>query len=310
MRVFLNPTGIFSRAMVRVANNLANYAPSSISISGSPSHLYTDLQILHVIGYDAIEYAKNLLSRGQKYAVIQYCLNPLNESPILEWFDLWRNAQLVWSYYDLNKFQLRVDFNFYHAPLGIDQVFIDQSERITLNQGVLNQSNRDSILTSGYVSSPAGEAIEEVWRAAKYCNIPVIHLGPKQVEGIPDSLISSYPTFKHEISDEELSYLYSRSLYVSGLRHVEGFELPALEGLICGARPVLFDHECYRHWYRNRAIYIPDCSGERLVDYLVNIFKGRPHEVTEATRLELIRKFSWKAICEGFWNSLLKDQKK
>ena len=172
----------------------------------------------------------------------------------------------------------------------------------------LFDTDRKFIFTSGYVSAPNAEAIEEVWIAAKKLNIPVIHLGPKNVAGMhaySDEIGSNYPSFHNEISDRHLCYLYRSSIYVSGLRHIEGFELPALEGLSCGARPILFDLPCYRKWFTNRGIYVKESHGEELINQLVEIFSRKPLEVAQSCRDEVIRKFSWKAICEGFWTSFV-----
>lgn len=314
LRVYLQPTGLHSRSMLRFVEALIKYIPpDKFTIAASPSHLYADLILIHAIGYDAIEIAQNAKSKGQKYVVIQYCLESTEYTKADDWFDFWRNAEMVMSYYDLSIYQdqsinkiNKVDMNFYRAPLGLDLEFTK-----LYNRNVF----RDKIITSGYVSGQMAEAIEEVWLAAREINIPVTHIGPSNVQGIQDSStgsnnsnnISSYPTFEHNISDERLAYLYRTALWVSGLRHKEGFELPAAEGLACGARPILFDNSNYRYWYRNRAIYVEDCHGQQLVDKLIEVFKRQPREVDENERIEILRRFNWEAVCKGFWSTLLRE---
>lgn len=300
--IYLRPTGLHSRAMVRVANALESSLPSTFSIAGSPAPQYSDIVVLHVIGSDAIDHCKHLISIGQRYIIIQYCLLTAgyNESTADDWHYIWSKAELVWSYYDLPFVRFpSYPLNrlpFYYAPLGLDEPF---------TKPINDHVSRHYIFTSGYVSGPGAEAIEEMWLAARHCNLPVMHLGPSKVEGIQDSTISSYPLFRHAIPDTYLADLYSQSLYVSGLRHVEGFELPALEGIACGARPILFDLPCYRKWYRNRAIYVPDCHGQELVDILIDIFNRRPKPVFLPEHAEICRLFNWSAITSGFWASIM-----
>ena len=66
------------------------------------------------------------------------------------------------------------------------------------------------------------------------------------------------PGYVHyeNVPDETMAWLYSSSKLSVGLRRIEGFELPIIEGAACGAVPVAFDLECYRHWFNDIAIFI------------------------------------------------------
>lgn len=293
IRVYVNPTGLYSRAMVRTANALAKWIPETFLIAGSPSHSYCDLMILHVIGHDATEYARYLRSLGQKYIVIQYCLTADPYQGDSDWLYLWQNSELVWSYYDLNQASEEIGFNFYHAPLGLDDAFA------STNYSTLRTS-RPLVITSGYVDGPRSEPISEMWKASSIVGIDAIHLGPACIEGMV-----SYPDNWKTImfsGDEELANLYRQATWVSGLRHTEGFELPAAEGLACGARPICFDQPAMRHWYGDHAIYVPDCHGEALVQHLVNALRLEINaRVSPAERANVIRKFNWQTICSEFW---------
>lgn len=295
MRVFTRPMGLHSRAMVRVSNALDRHLPVRFTVSGTSARQYTDLVILHVIGYDAIEQAEDIKLRGGKYAVIQYCLKSTEYTSESDWQWLWTNAELVWSYYDLSKWAREFGFNFYYAPLGIDEVFIHPPD--------MRPYNRRLVITSGYVNGPHSEAIEEVWRAAEIEGIEALHIGPSTVEGMDTNQFSRWNAVLG-LSDEELASEYRRATWVSGLRHKEGFEMPAIEGLACGVRPLLFDQPSQRHWYGESGVYVKDRSGDELINDLVNIFRSKPRPVSEDERKDILDRFNWQTIVSGFWERL------
>lgn len=286
IRAYLRPTGLYSRAFLRVANALELYKPDTVSIANHQSEC--DFQLLHVISYDAIEYARSLRAKGIKYAVLQYCLGTTEHPAHSWWYELWRGADIVWSYYDLRPVAQEIGFNFYHAPLGVDSVFIHHEP-----QGVV----RNRVITSGYVSGPFAEPIEEVWIAAERAGIEAIHIGPERVKGI-----ERYPPNWHAITptDNELAELYSTSRWVSGMRHIEGFELPAAEGLVCGCKPIMFDQPTMRHWYGDRVEYVEECHGEELIDKLQAIFESSSND----RQSQSVGVFDWKSICAGFWDRI------
>lgn len=126
MRVFLQPTGLHSIAMLRVVNALSRYRPGwpkTVEIVDTLDQ--AELAILHVIGLDACDVGKKLTEIGTKYIVIQYC-GCWDQSRLHAWSDLWSNALFTWSYYDLSSHisSLPSSPPFYYAPLGVDDVFI------------------------------------------------------------------------------------------------------------------------------------------------------------------------------------------
>lgn len=285
--VHLAPSGVYSRAMVRIANALTHYAPSHVTITKRPDDAH--LRVLYVIAPDAIPFARDIVARGQKIAVLQ-CCRYLTEA--VDWSELWQAADLVWSYYDLSAHAAHYDFAFMYAPLGVDPTFVHMGQTV-------RSIRRNRVVTTGYVSSPHAEAIEEVWEAANRAGVEAVHIGPSSVEGM-----SKYPhnwRAVHEITDEELAQLYLTSTWVAALRHTEGFELPAVEGLVCGARPLLFERPCYRSWYGVHGTYVLDRGGHELVDDLVSVFRHVPRYIDDAERLKIASEFSWEKIATEFW---------
>jgi glycosyltransferase involved in cell wall biosynthesis len=284
MKVFVDPIpNTLSLAMHRVAGALKRYAPPEIRVVQRPED--ADLQVMHVIGLDSMDPL-----RAPRYAVIQYCLCTTGISK--EWSPIWAEADLVWSYYDLVPHMDGVA-NFYQSPLGGDDAFMQDHPIRVRDIGVV---------TSGYVTGPGAEAIEEVAIAASLVGLKTVHLGP-----IPTGMKQIPRGWKsvHRISDEVLASFYHRSLWVSGLRYVEGFELPAVEGLLCGARPILFDRKEMWRWYGEHGVFVPELHGTELVKLLVSLFENGPQEVSDEELAQARKTFNWEQIAEGFWQGVL-----
>ena len=227
MKVFLQPPPHMSLAMFRVANALEQTLPDGWTPVKREDD--ADLLLLHVIGPDAINYRTD-----KRVAVMQYCLNTTG-TPVTWWQPLWQRAAATWSYYDLSPYGCP---RFYHAPLGVADIFTDDFAAVPRVFGAL---------TSGYVTGPGAEAIEEVTRACADAGFKSVHLGPRPVGGDPTTKYVCTGL----IPDERLAGLYRATRYVSGLRFVEGFEMCAVEGLVCGARPIMFKRTDAK-WFQGR----------------------------------------------------------
>jgi hypothetical protein len=303
LKVFANPVGLHSRAMVRVVNGLASHAPSHVRFVTDPAE--ADLRVIHAISH---EFAQQIVP-GQAYVWIQYCLRTTSDQKIDEhfWLPIWDNAALVWSYFDLPEILRESEasrtngFAFYHSPLGLSTAFVDSRPNVFL------PVKRDiGVMSSGFVSGPSAEAIEEVAMAADTVGISVLHLGPEAVVGMR----VKPPRWKNVlgVSDVDLAHYYERCEWVSALRHVEGFEMPAIEALACGARPIVFDRPDMTQWYEGLATFVPEAHGYELVDSLTEILRHHPKPVTDAQREEVRRRFDWKTVATGFWDRVLSEQ--
>lgn len=286
MLAFVKDTAGISRSMGRVADALAKYAPPTVQITQDRSR--ADLIVMHVVGFpETAQESQCILARGKSYAVCMYCLKTTQRQQPREWLDVWRPAKAVWSYYDLGEVDLPT---FYHSPLGVDEIFTEP----------FAEGPRDiGVLSSGYVSGHGAEAIEEVAIAADRVGMRVMHLGPPYIVGM--SRPQGNWTSIHGVPDDDLANVYRRCQWVSGLRYVEGFELPVIEGLCCGARPIVFDRSDMRQWYDGHAVFVPECGGQELVDRLVDIFAAGPEPVSAAERAVIQQKFAWAPIIHQFW---------
>lgn len=290
MRVYLTPPQP-SRGLQRIADALVRYAPPDTEIV-TDLHA-ADTVILYAIGRNdaMVEKAHSITMRGQRYAVIQVCLRSTMKPHTRHWRQLWHDAAVVWSYYDLN--QAIADDNgacgldnFYHAPLGADaEVFIADPAVKKLF----------TVATSGV--SRLQESVRECVLAAKEVNGSVFHIGAQ-------SSWEDIRVFSNGCTDNELAASYQQCEFVSGLRRTEGFELPAVEGLLCGARPILFRTPDYLRWYEPWGEFIEETDRQGVVDQLVELFKRGARPVTATERAEAVMRFNWETIIGGFYEYL------
>lgn len=273
--------------MTRVARALEVTRPSDAQIVHSERE--ADVLVLHVIGPESVTYRED-----KPCAVVQYCTG-VGDRRWATWQPLWNRAIATWSYYDLHPV-MPTDATFYHAPLGLDDAFRKPFDV---------HGPRDlGVLTSGFVAGPGAEAIEEMTIAADRMGWNSMHLGPRPTNMSKRTKVSSV----HGISDDQLAGLYRRTRYVSGLRFVEGFEMPAMEGLAQGARPVMFDRPEARRWFNDYAIFVPECHGEQLVEELLKVFRaGARRAVTDEEAEQVRRTFDWNVVAAGFWDVIMRE---
>jgi hypothetical protein len=199
-----------SQAMHRVAKALRLHSSEDITFVDDMRS--ADFVLLHVVGFEGLhEFVLKLKGLGKRVGLIQYCLKAMGGT-YEDWVKLWGIVDVVWSYYDIADAP-----NFYHSPLGVDSPFTDFA---------INPVRDIGVMTSGYVSGPDAEAIEEIALAATSVGLTVTHLGPHHVVGMTKRPIGWSSI--HNVDDETLAGYYRRARWVSGLRHGEGFELPVL----------------------------------------------------------------------------------
>lgn len=273
----LPPT--LGRVMHRINRELKKHAPPNVSFVADPR--VADLQVLDVLGTGS---PPNV--RVSEFALLQHIFSTTETQSADYWLPLWRRARVVMSSLDLPKLVDGADFAFYRAPYGVDgTVFRDHG-----------LARNYAVMTSGY--DPGQEAIRECYDAARRHNMQTLHLGPDFHYGAGFNSIVG-------VTDEQLARNYSACRYVSGLRRFEGFELPVLEGLACGARPICFDTAGYRYWFNDHAVYVPETSASELTDALARVFAESPTPVTEGERQRVIEYFSWSRIFGEFWSRVL-----
>lgn len=295
MKVYLElPTQ--SRGLQRVYDALIRYKPDRVEVTKDPSA--ADLHILHVIGrHDHVERKIESL-KGKQYAMIQYCVRSTMNPEAEDWVHMWQDSKLVWSYYDLPKICEEecagtmlspIPFPFYHSPLGADSEIFYERET--------SQGRRFIVL--GMSQHALSESVRECAIASKNLEKTMLHIG--------HNLRREYTLNKENIDDNMLAYYYSKSQFVSGLRRDEGFELPAAEGILCGARPILFDKPHYRKWFDGLAEFIKETDRDGVIKQLEELFRYGARPVTEAEKAFARVKFNWEIIIKNFWLRLYEN---
>lgn len=282
-----------SRGLRRVYDAFIKYKPQEVEITRDSTK--ADLTILHVNGRNQTLRKKidTLRADSRPYVMMQYVLRSTKNPDTRDWIDLWGYAKLVWSYYDLAQLikedtdSESVSFdNFYYAPLGVEpEVFKEYPGRRNATITVHSQS---------YLTESARECIAASLKVGK----DAIFITNKK-EFLKGAQVYT------NVTDKEMSYLYSYAQYVSGLRRIEGFEQPVIEGLLCGARPIVFDRPEMRHWFNEFALFIPELPREETIDYLTGVFRSPGNNVTEAEKALALERFNWSIIMKGFWERVL-----
>lgn len=302
MKVYLE-VGNNSRGLMRVRNALVKYSPQSVRIVATPQE--ADLVILHVYGRQEAIGRKidQIIDAGKEYAMIQYCVRSTLEPNTLSWSPLWAGAKAVWSYYNLLTLMKEdgydadtTDFPFYYAPLGVDsEVFrdtnIERGARFLID-------GRPQYVIAASAQHALSESVRECAFAAKRVRRQMLHIGHELRRG--DDIVC-----KSNLTDEELATEYSNSEFVSGLRRIEGFELPVIEGLLCGARPIVFDKSHYRYWFNNIAEFIPETDRGKVISNLAKLFRNGSRPVTEYEKALVRQNFNWETIISRFWKMIV-----
>lgn len=269
---------IQARSIQRISAALARYAPAEVVTSRDDADLIVHI-VVGVGNFESVP-INELIDFTRPYAIVQCCLMSTEQKTPDFWRPLWEHAEVVWSYLDLRAFAPSYDFNFYYAPLGVDPVFYDR------------HCHRDiDLLTTGYVAET-----ECVYAAAE----AVARIGGKHMHVGPNFNLGPHSSHMLDVSDEQMAYLYSCSRYVAGLRRDEGFELPAAEGLACGARPIMLDAPHYRQWFDGFAEFVPEDTDAVVSRAIETVLRCESDNVPSQL-------FNWQHIVEGFWQLALKE---
>jgi hypothetical protein len=271
MRVFADNI-ITNYGIDRIANALKRYAPEDVEFVDRERD--ADFVIIYAYGQrrKVDKRIKWIGERGQKFAMVQLAVRSTANPNTIDWVPMWTKAKIVWSYYDLYRLcaedNVGDKFKFYYAPLGVDsKIFYDRGVKRIYK--VMVGDSRD-------------ESVTECIRAAKG-EVSHLEIG---------------------VSDEHLALHYSQCWFVSGLRRKEGFEMPVLEGLLCGARPICYDRPHYRDWFGSLVRYVPEGHPEEVVLALQNIFVEPALPVTDKEKAVVKNRFNWETIVKGFWERI------
>lgn len=281
---------LLSRSMMRVETAVKQYSPSGVQWVDDWRE--ADLIIEHFIGRDPHMEERIAL---KPYALYFHCSDqPRFFREHHEYYQrMIGGARWVYSFLPLEDEGF--SGNIILGPNGVDcDLFVPPKT---------SMPRTNIVLTTGYVAS--SERIDAMVEASGRIGKRMIHIGGDLIQDFGKD-VGSFPhvTRMADISDQELVDLYGRTLYVSGLRRGEGFELPVLEGMLCGARPICFDTSMYRRWFDGLAIFVPELETSDLADVLVGIFQGPYKPVTQVERDFIAMRYGWETVARQFWRGL------
>jgi len=292
MKIFIKTIAANSFCYSKISEAIKRFSPSNYEFINNPKN--ADLFILFING--RFHHFTLFIEEFKKpYVVFQSCIRSTRHKHTSVWRYMWENAKLVWSYYPLNKY-IKDDGgnwsipNFYHSPLGADETIFTMDE---------TKTKRFITMSSGWDESldNNSEHIKEVHIAAGIAQKEVFHLG--KFDNHPPHVF-----VEHNISDHDLALRYQECHSVVGLRKIEAFEMPLIEGLFCGIRPIVFDRPHYRLWHDQWGIFIPESSPGNIITNLLEIFNNGIQPITKKEREEAVSMFNWKKIINGFWERL------
>jgi len=290
MKVYLEFC-VQDRAITRIADAIKKYLPLEHELVSTKE----EADLVFIASYRNRRYTQKqvdwAINNNKKYAIVQVNLRGAELTKCTNtaiWRPMWERAEVVWSFHDLVKScqeeQTPVNFNFYYAPLGVESdVFKEtKSERKYL------------ILSTGSGRAWNKECKNEILLAVQGLNRKIFQLGTGENTDII--------TYSNDMDDETLAKYYSQCEFVSGLRRVEGFELPIIEGLLCGARPICFDTPNYRHWFNEIAEFIPEDT--HVSENLRGLFDKGVRPVAETEKEYVKTNFNWEIILQKLWKMI------
>lgn len=293
MKVYQQFSDRFGIGIRRVVHAIKEWSPLGIEFVDTRDE--ADLVIHHIIGvgnFDTVpinDQIKQDVDAGRRYAMLQYCFRTTEIPHVSFWGPLWKNAAAVWSYYNLEGLTgSTIGKPFYYAPLGVMPAFRHEprAQKLFL------------FGTSGHIAETEGTA--EVAAMLEGTPHYHFHLGPNHLN------LGPRVAYGEKLTDRMVSDRWNECVFVSGMRRVEGFELPAAEAAVVGSIPVLFDTPDYRQWFEGLgAEFIREGTSYEVVEALFDMVQDRRQEgtlaLTEDQRKLAKARFDWPTHVTNFW---------
>ena len=326
LRVFMqeHPEWSWGR---RVCGSLRSFAPANVCWTDTREA--ADVEIVHVDGENELAYAETL--KTTPFVAIQHGLTQQNawqaRPPREAFAQVWQRALLTASFQDLAADAATGHFPFYPMPWGADEhVFVPPADGKPANE------RAPSVLIFGNLGESPGddESNGAVLYAAALAGLRGRHVGDPGDSlchpcpaGVPaagetdtgrllcspmPSLGGRAPCSWHDnlgrISDAAMVLEMQRARYAAVLRKHEGFEMPGMEALFCGARPIVFDLPSYR-WYRGHAVFLnASLGGAEHAAELTAALKELPAPVAAAELEQLRAEFAWQRLVPDLFEQI------
>ena len=263
IREILNPD--FGKAFKRISAALHNYSPTWVDWVESGE----DVALVHVIGGGELE----VLNRTPNRIIVQHCYVTA-DSDHIDWTSEWEKSVMTIAFRDLTR-ETNKRFNFCYSPWGAE-------DSLFYNKGLPRDVD---VFTTGHIAKT--ENIDKVVEAASIANKLVFHTGEDF------KYDKKYYKYQAYMNDIQYSTLLNRTKYIACLREIEGFELAGIEGLFCGAVPIVPNLHTY-DWYDGFAVKVD--MNKDLVPQLVDILNTEPSSLVTPDLARAHELFDWKNI--------------
>jgi len=277
--------------MHRITYDFQRNAPKGIEFVSTYEE--ADMVFWHIL-------APRELPKDKPCMIFFHCFGlDRGEQVMDEFVKMFRQAKMVYSYYPLEKYLPTMEgINYMRRPWGVDSSIFYRMPEV---------KKQYTCLATGYVAST--EAIMELYRACEAVNGKLLHIG-----GPLDAEVGFLNPMFYEraigISDDDMRRVYNMCHWTSALRRHEGFELPAMEGLLCGSQPICFDvPDFYNHWFSDFATFVPHTNPDKVTDELIKLFKTTP--LVSQGKIDSVKeRFDVNKLAKEFWSEFEKLMEK
>jgi len=169
--------------------------------------------------------------------------------------------------FDIGSNQIQVVYN--GLPRGMDADIDIKKEKVILHVGTFSQRKNVKFIIDAFKRSRP-EGYQLILCGNEDSNLP---------HDLRYFQSSDSIKFMSNLSDAELTELYSKASYFICASHYEGFGLPVLESILNGATPILSDIPVFRELYDQGSLFF---NPEKLNE-LVAIFSNLPDECNQPT---------------------------
>lgn len=263
-------------AFGRISKAFHDYSPEWVEWT---DFAHCDTYMVNIVGGGEIQEIEKGLAHNKKLLLVQHTYFTGGD---YDWLQYWKQALLTISFHDLKHYFPNEQFNFYATPWGADSKLFS---RLALRK-------YRKVFTTGHVAET--EDIDKLYEACKNTKNTMYHTGNNFEFG-------EYYKYLKYMSDPDLNVTLNSVQYVSCLREIEGFEMMGVEGLFCGARPIVPNLPTYR-WYKDHAVFVDTTTD--VVKQLESILNIVPKEPDGYEMSEIKKKFEWKNIIRNIFDTL------
>lgn len=269
---YTNPT--WGMAFKRISSAFHEHSPESIEWVDNIED--SDAQLIHIVGRGEYDLAKSV----KNPIIVQHCYYTA-EAHALDYPSIWKNALLTTSFHPLDTYTEK-KFNFLRIPWGAEPSIFNRNHAWKTR----------ACFVTGHIAET--ESIDKIMEACHNANYTLFHTG--------ENFKFNSPLYYHlpYLNDSQYSNILRKSKFVFGLRNIEGFEMACVEGLMCGATPVVPKLPTYS-FYDGFANFI-DMSGN-IVEQIENILCNSLEIESDENKVNDV--FSWNSICSKLFGEIL-----